>query len=68
MQNDTLTYSARELYTLTSLTPERPLVVTMVFYGDTPNNGISYVDANGQVRRFALGQSGMDGSLYLNEF
>ena len=68
MQNDTLTYSVRELYTLKSLTPERPLVATMVFYGDTPNNGISYVDANGQVRRFALGQSGMDGSLYLNEF
>lgn len=68
MKNDSLTYSVKELYTLKTLTPERPLVVTMVFYGDIPNNGISYVDAKGKVRRFALGQSGNDGSLYLSEF
>ena len=63
-----LTFSARELHTQATLSPERPLVVTMVFFGDLPNNGISYVDASGKVRKFALGQSGNDGSLYLDEF
>ena len=61
-------FAVRELYTLKKLTPKRPLVVTMVFYGDLPNNGISYVDAKGITQRFAVGLSGEDGSLQLVKF
>ena len=61
-------FETEELYHMETLTPERPLVVTMGFAGDIPNNGISYVDAEGKTRRFAVEQSGMDGSLILWEF
>ena len=40
----------------------------MVFHGDTPGYGISYTDGNGRTRRFYIGMSGDDGSLFLGEF
>lgn len=58
-------FKTRELYTQPSLMPDRPLVVTTVFYGDIPNNGVSYVDAGGVTRKFAVDMSGVDGLLYL---
>lgn len=64
----TMTFSTEELYTLDILTPEHPLLVHMTFYGTVPNYGISYTDNNGIVHKFAVTQSGMDGSLILNEF
>lgn len=51
-----------------TLTPEEPLLVRMEFVGTIPNNGISYVDAEGATRYFLLNASGYDGSLLLTEF
>lgn len=56
------------LYALDRLKPERPLVVALTFYGSIPHYGISYLDAKGTTRYFALGESGMDGSPELSEF
>ncbi len=67
-ENGNLTYSYVEIYQSDWLSPEKPLVLGMVFYGDTPGYGISYEDENGHVRRFAVGMSGNDGSLFLSEF
>lgn len=61
-------YTEEELYRQDRLTPERPLVVELVFYGDLPNNGFSYVDADGEVRKFAVSLSGLDGSLTAVEY
>lgn len=62
-----MTFSTQALYTLEALTPERPLVVAMTFYGAIPHYGISYVDGNGAVRSFAVEMSGEDGSIVLWE-
>ncbi len=64
----TMTFSTEELYNLDILTPEHPLLVHMTFYGTIPHYGISYTDNNGIVHNFAVTQSGMDGSLLLNQF
>ncbi len=61
------TFLYETLYTQETLTPERPLVVDFVFYGDIPNNGILYTDENGVDRLFAVEMSGRDGSIYLLE-
>lgn len=55
-------------------TVSRSLLLTVLwvagleFPGDMPSNGISYVDADGVTRNFAVDMSGMDGSLFLWEF
>ena len=61
-------FSAEELYVYGTLTPECPLLVRLTFTGTIPRYGISFTDENGEVRRFALDVSGMDGSLLLTEF
>ena len=66
--NGSITFSTEELYTADELTPERPALVGMTFIGLIPNNGISFVDANGVERRFAVDMSGKDGSLFMWEF
>ena len=53
-ENSRLIFAVKELYSQPKLTPERPLVVTLSFPGDTPNNGISFVDETGKTRRFAV--------------
>ena len=50
------------------LTPDKALVVTVEFIGDTPNNGISFVDTDGRRKSYAVDVSGMDGSLYMIEY
>lgn len=67
-ENGNVSFAKQELYAVNALTSERPLVVGMTFFGDLPSYGISYVDENGVTRNFALGLSGMDGSLLLTEF
>lgn len=63
-----VTFSSREVYRQDALTPARPLVVEMTFYGDTiPNYGIACMDAGGTERRFVLEISGFDGALMLRE-
>lgn len=66
-EDGNIRFSKKELYSQARLTPDRPLVVTTVFYGDIPNNGVSYVDKDGVTRTFAVDMSGEDGSLYLSE-
>ncbi len=61
-------YDETELYRQEQLSPDCPLIVTLVFAGDLPNNGISFVDAAGDAQRFALYQSGKDGSLILEAY
>ncbi len=60
-------YLVSERYRLDELTPEHPLLAALVFSGDLPNNGISYVDHEGNERWFSVELSGKDGSLLLNE-
>ncbi len=63
------TYSvAKELYTLSELTPDRPLVTGVVFYGSMTTYGISFVDATGQAHHCAVSISGQDGALLINEY
>lgn len=66
-ENGAMTFAARELYQQDSLTPERPLVVELTFYGDLPGYGIAFVDRSGAERCLTLELSGMDGSLLLCE-
>ncbi|MEA4911954.1 MAG: hypothetical protein VB092_04980 [Oscillospiraceae bacterium] len=67
-QGDTLRFrETQELYALDVLTPEKPLVLGLVFYGDTPSVGVSYTDENGETRILAVCMSGEDGSLLLSE-
>ena len=61
-------FDETELYRQEQLAPDCPLIVTLVFAGDLPTNGISYVDINGDTQRFALSQSGKDGSLILEAY
>lgn len=49
------------------MTPDTPVAVQLIFPGDLPAYGISYVDAGGSLRRFAIAVSGYDGSLLLEE-
>ena len=63
-----MNFSVTPLYTQDSLTPAWALVVDLTFYGDLPSYGISYVDANRQLWRFAIEISGEDGSVVLTEY
>ena len=45
-----------------------PVIAVLSFYGDIPNCGICYTDANGETHYYALSMSGYDGSLALSEF
>lgn len=63
-----VTFTEEELYSLDSLVMDNAVTITLRFVGDIPNYGISYVDAAGNLRRYALGESGFDGSLYLTEY
>ena len=49
------------------MTPDTPVAVQLIFPGDLPAYGISYVDAGGDLRRFAIDVSGYDGSVLLEE-
>jgi len=49
------------------MTPGTPVAVQLIFPGDLPAYGISYVDAAGILRRFAIEVSGYDGSVLLEE-
>lgn len=49
------------------MTPDTPVAVQLIFPGELPAYGISYVDAAGTLRRFVIEVSGYDGSLLLRE-
>ena len=56
------------LYTMDELTPERCFLAQVVFWGDMTTYGISFTDADGQARHFAISISGKDGSLVCTEY
>ncbi|MBQ7543137.1 MAG: hypothetical protein IJT44_12690 [Clostridia bacterium] len=65
--NGQIHFKTSVVYRQDRLTPDRPLVVTTVFFGDIPNNGVSYVDKDGVTRTFSVDMSGEDGSVFLTE-
>ena len=67
-KNGNITFSYEERYSQDKLTPDKPLVVGLSFEGTMPNNGISYIDNNGNKRVFVLEESGKDGSIIVWEY
>ena len=56
------------LCTMDELTPERTFLAQVVFWGDMTTYGISFTDADGVQRHFAVSISGKDGSLICQEY
>ena len=65
---DSFGFNTTTVYAKDVLVPDEPLRVSLTFYGDIPNNGISFVDEDGTFRQYAVDMSGEDGSLYLWAF
>lgn len=61
-------FNTQELFAIDKFTSEKPFRVKFTMFGTIPSYGISYKDADGTDRKFSIQQSGMDGSLILNEF
>ena len=61
-------FSTETVYARDELLPEETVWRKLTFFGDIPNNGISYIDENGVERRYAIDISGEDGSLVLWPF
>ena len=59
--------SSRVIYSKGLLKPEEKLVLHLESLETIPKNGISFKDDAGRERRFAILQSGKDGSIYLQE-
>ena len=59
---------AEELYTMDEIDPDRPFLAQVVFWGDMTTYGISFTDADGAERHFAVSISGKDGSLICQEY
>ena len=53
---------------LPSLTPQTPLLVSMSFIGDMPNNGFRFTGADGAAHSFVLELSGENGELIVRPF
>ena len=59
---------AEELYTMDELDPDHAFLAQVVFWGDMTTYGISFTDADGETRHFAVSISGKDGSLICQEY
>jgi hypothetical protein len=59
---------AEELYTMDELDPDHAFLAQVVFWGDMTTYGISFTDADGEARHFAVSISGKDGSLVCQEY
>jgi hypothetical protein len=66
--DDGIFFDEKEIYRVDELSAKKPLLVRMSFYGDIPSYGLSYEDKDGKVQKYAIGESGMDGSLELVPF
>ena len=66
--SNSLSFSTEELYALDELSPDRPLLLNMTFYGLLPYYGVSYVDDSGETISYFINMSGEDGSVILTEF
>ena len=56
------------LYTMDELDPDRAFLAQVVFWGDMTTYGISFTDADGAERHYAVSISGKDGSLVCTEY
>lgn len=63
-----ISFDEQMIYTQAALLPGQPLKVKLAFYGDVPNNGIRFIDAEGVSHRCALSISGLDGALELTGY
>ncbi len=61
--SDDFTYTGYEVYSADKLSSKKPLLVTMLFYGDMPEYGFSYDDSEGNTRFFLTELGGKDGSI-----
>lgn len=68
MNDGELSFTEEELYSFDSLVMDKAVTITMEFAGDTPGYGISYTDAGGNVRKYAICMSGFDSSIYLSKY
>ena len=59
---------AEELYTMDEIDPNHAFLAQVVFWGDMTTYGISFTDADGAERHFAVSISGKDGSLICQEY
>ena len=59
---------AEELYTMDELDPDHAFLAQVVFWGDMTTYGISFTDADGAARHYAVSISGRDGSLVCAEY
>lgn len=66
--SSSLSFFTEELYALDELSPDRPLLLNMTFYGLLPYYGVSYVDDSGETISYSINMSGKDGSVILTEF
>ena len=66
--SSSLSFFTEELYALDELSPDRPLLLNMTFYGLLPYYGVSYVDDSGETMSYSINMSGKDGSVILTEF
>ena len=66
--NGKANFSSQEIYSQNVLEPQKPLVVEMNLPETVPTHGISYTDGSGQTKKYIIGLSGQDGSIFLTEF
>ena len=59
---------AEVLYTMDELDPDHAFLAQVVFWGDMTTYGISFTDADGAERHYAVSISGRDGSLVCTEY
>ena len=59
---------SEELYTIEEMDPDHAFLAQVVFWGDMTTYGISFTDADGEVRHYAVSISGKDGSLVCTEY
>lgn len=63
-----MVFDEEQIYYMGDFDPAADFVLKMTFFGDTPSYGISFVDESGNTRKFAIGMSGFDGSVMLEEY
>ena len=59
---------SEELYTIEEMDPDHAFLAQVVFWGDMTTYGISFTDADGAERHFAVSISGKDGRLICQEY
>jgi len=67
-ENGKVRFNTTELFKKATLEQRRPLVMGLPLFENIPQYGISYEDEGGRTYRFAITQSGEDGSLQLMPF